>query len=268
VAFDPTQLTVSQKKDIVKHFSARLLRISKPIVSRLRQLKDKEEIRRIQEAVSAAEDAFREFRRKIKPGMTELEAAAELDYHVRRSGAEAGGFETIVACGGNSAMPHARPGNDRLRAGKCILCDWGARVKGYCSDLTRVVFLGKVPSKFRKIYETVFKAQQAGISAVRSGRDIAEVDRAARSVIERAGYGKYFTHSLGHGIGREVHEPPALHGKSKDKLQPGMILTIEPGIYLPGEGGIRIEDDVLVKEEGAEVLSSLSGRLDDSVLKR
>jgi Xaa-Pro aminopeptidase len=167
-------------------------------------------------------------------------------------------------------VPHYRPADRKIRRGEAVLIDWGARVEGYCSDLTRVVFVGTIPpapSVLEEVYETVRAAQQAGIAAVRPGVHCKTVDAAARDVIAKAGYGPRFVHGLGHGIGREIHEAPALAGVSDMPLRSGMVVTVEPGIYLPGVGGVRIEDDVLVTANGHETLSSLPRSIDSMMLR-
>lgn len=231
----------------------------------LRAVKDAQEVAAIRRAVRIAERAFRGLiagGARALVGRTERQIAAELDYRMIQAGADSPAFDTIVAAGPHSSMPHYRPGNTRVRSGQAVLFDWGAWSGGYSSDLTRVAFTGRIPPKLTEIYELVRSAQAAGIAAVRAGVSVRMVDLAARKVIERAGLGERFVHSLGHGIGRgrgsaEVHELPAVSRQAKGRLRAGMVVTIEPGVYLPGVGGIRIEDDVLVTAERAERLSSL-----------
>jgi len=194
---------------------------------------------------------------ELRPGITELELAGRLDLEMKLRGASEPAFSTIVACGTRSSMPHARPGKGRIKAKQAVLIDWGATVAGYRCDLTRVVFLDSMPQSLRAVYQSVLEASRAGLEAVKPGVSAQQVDKAARAVIRKAGYGKYFGHGLGHGIGRNVHEAPSISQRSQDVLEEGMIFTIEPGIYLPGKGGIRIENDVLVTKRGCRVLSGL-----------
>ncbi len=239
-------------------------------VESLRQVKDAGELAAIRRAVRTAEKAFRALvaggaRNFI--GRSERRIAAELEYQMRLAGASAASFETIVAAGAHSALPHYRPGGTKIRRGDAVLIDFGAVVDGYCSDLTRVVFVGTIPPKFARIYEIVRLGQAAGIKAVRPGATCGSVDAAARAVISDAGYGEAFAHGLGHGLGLEVHEGPSLGRAVKQRLRAGMVVTVEPGIYLPGVGGVRIEDDVAVTGDGAEKLSTLSRRIEDMVLR-
>jgi len=233
----------------------------------LRATKDDREIRAIIKAVRVAERAFREL---IAPGAaglvgrTERDVAAELDYRMRRRGAAAPAFETIVAAGANSSKPHYSPGASRIRRDQAVLIDWGAKVDGYVSDLTRVVFTGRIPPKLREVYGVVARAQAAGIAAAVPGAACKTPDAAARAVIEAAGFARQFVHGLGHGIGRAVHELPVLGRQAATRLRKGMVVTVEPGIYLPGVGGIRIEDDILVGSAGRR-LSTL-GRTPGSMM--
>jgi len=195
--------------------------------------------------------------RKKFIGRSEREVAAELEYRMRLHGAERTSFETIVAAGAHAALPHYRAGSTRIRAGQAVLIDWGAVVDGYCSDLTRVVFTGRIRPPIASVYEIVLRAQAAGIAAVAPGATCQSADAAARAVIDRAGYGKAFGHGLGHGLGLQVHERPHVARGVDRKLQAGMVVTVEPGIYLPGVGGVRIEDDVLVTPGGRRRLTTL-----------
>jgi Xaa-Pro aminopeptidase len=238
----------------------------KPVSGRveaLRAIKDREEIAAIREAVAMAERGFAMFRAGLRRDESEKDAADGLEGYLRRCGATGASFPPIVAAGARSALPHARPDPDaRIGAADFVLVDWGAAGRSYKSDLTRVVVTGKVTAKFETIYRTVLAAQERAIAAIRPGVSAKEVDAEARSVIEEAGFGRFFRHGLGHGLGLELHEAPTLHKDSEVQLKPGMVLTVEPGIYLPDWGGIRIEDDVLVTPEGCDVLSRVSKSLD------
>lgn len=228
----------------------------------LRMIKDENEVEAIREAVRIAEAAFTTLLTALKPGMTEREAAAELVVQLLRAGSDPDlPFAPIVASGPNSANPHASPTDRQLTAGDLLVIDWGATYQGYCSDLTRTVAIGQVDAELARIYDLVEQANLVGRQCARVGMAAGEVDRTAREVIALGGYGEWFIHRLGHGFGLEEHEPPYLHGENTQSLQAGMTFTIEPGIYLPGRGGVRIEDDVLLTANGPQALSSLSRAL-------
>ncbi len=252
--------TLRLREDISKAWGSDRIIAVRGVPSELRQIKDAGEIRAIRRAIAVAQKAFRAMTargEKYFIGKSERHVAAELDHLMRLGGAEESAFETIVAAGVNSFRPHHRPGGRKIRRGDPVLIDWGARVDGYCSDLTRVVFTGTIPPAIGRAYEAVRQAQTAGISALRSGVALRNADQAARRLLAEAGYGEMFRHNLGHGIGREIHEAPALGQLSQGKLRAGMVVTVEPGVYLPGVGGVRLEDDVLIGPDGPEVLSSL-----------
>lgn len=228
------------------------------LVEDLRQIKDADEVAELRQAVRQAERGFELMRSQILPDQTERQAAHELEHGMRRFGALRAAFEPIIAVGDRAALPHYRAGLRQFRESGFALVDWGAlSPRGYHSDLTRVLATSKLPPKLVQIYGVVLKAQQAGIAAIHPGAKCQDVDAAARKVIEQAGFGKYFGHGLGHGIGLDIHEGPKLSPISADILRPGMTVTVEPGIYLPGIGGVRIEDDVLVTRDGCDVLTSL-----------
>lgn len=241
------------------------------VVIAQRAVKDAAEVAVITKAVRVAERAFKELLAgglASFVGRSEGQIAAELDHRMRMLGASGPSFETIVAAGPHGSLCHYRPGSRRVRRGEPVLIDWGAKVAGYCSDLTRVVFTATIPPKLGEVYQVVSRAQQAGIQAVRPGISGAKADQAARDVIANAGYGERFVHSLGHGIGRMIHELPVLSSLSKAPLRAGMVVTVEPGVYLPGIGGIRIEDDVLVTDTGHRRLSTLSRDIRAMVLTK
>ncbi len=227
------------------------------LVSTLRAIKDKTELDTIRRAIRVAQKAFQTVCAQLLPAQTELEIAFELEHQIRQLGGEGCAFPPIVGIGAQAALPHGRPGGTKIDAAPFVLIDWGATVCGYMSDLTRVVSTGKISPKFQRVYQTVLQAQQAAIDRIRPGAELVEVDRAARSVIADAGFGKYFGHGLGHGFGLEIHELPRLSPASQGALEPGMVVTVEPGIYLPGWGGVRIEDDILVTSDGNELLTNL-----------
>ncbi len=231
-----------------------------------RAVKDDGEVRAIHKALAIQQRAYREMLGFIKPGMSEFEATAFLEYRMRSLGADGTSFPSIVAADANAALPHAIPGKSRIKAGGILLVDWGAKFNGYCSDLTRVIGIGRMKPRLREIYEVCLDAQLAAIDMIGPGVSLRAVDAAARSVIERAGYGERFGHGLGHGIGLDIHEQPVLSPRSKGVLEPGHVVTVEPGIYLPGLGGVRIEDDVLVTARGRRVLSDLPKSLESAML--
>jgi Xaa-Pro aminopeptidase len=254
--------SVKQNKD--KAAPAELVPLENVMLS-IRKVKDDHEIDLIRKAVAVAEEAFEAMRDEIKPGQTENYLAGLLIMELRSRGASGTSFPPIVATGANSSLPHYRPSDDKtvIEKDQPCLFDWGAVLNGYCSDLTRTFLIGHVPHKIREIYKVVYEAQMAALKFLRPGVTTMQADRVARDVIEKAGYGEEFGHGLGHGIGREIHELPILRKTGgEEELRPGMIVTIEPGIYLPGIGGVRIEDDVLITHSGCEVLSSLDKTLE------
>ncbi|MGL4943629.1 MAG: M24 family metallopeptidase [Thermoguttaceae bacterium] len=240
------------------------------IVEAGRQVKDADELKVIARAIQVAETAFLEtqdfFSGDERRSVTEKDWCICVEFEMRSLGAEGTSFPSIIAAGPKAALPHAIPGSERVIDHSLLLVDWGACVDGYCSDLTRTLILEKPSKKLVKVYETVLAAQQAAIKAIRPGVKAADVDAAARRVIDDAGFGKYFTHGTGHGIGLKVHEAPRLGSRSKETLQAGNVITVEPGIYLPGQLGVRIEDDVLVTKTGAKVLSHLGKTLKDMTI--
>ncbi len=227
----------------------------------IRMVKSEEELAALRIAEQIGVDAFLSVLPQIKEGMTENQLAAELEYQMRKRGAEGTSFETIAISGKKTSMPHGRPDDKKIACGDFITMDFGCKYRGYCSDMTRTVVLGKANEEQKKIYETVRLAQETGLHAIRSGVLGKEADRAARKVIEDAGFGKYFGHSLGHGVGLEIHELPNLSPMSEVVLKPGMVVTCEPGIYIPDFGGVRIEDMVCVNEGGYENFTHLSKEL-------
>ena len=234
------------------------------LMSKLRNIKDSHEIGITEEAVRIAQDGFLAMRSQLQVGMTENELAGLLGYEMRRRGASNSAFDCIICAGANGSLPHYRPADVRLAGNMAVLCDWGAIYRGYRSDLTRMIFMGQVSAKIREIYGIVLEAQQAAIEAIKPGAEARKIDKIARDIIARAGYGKNFGHSLGHGVGRDIHEALSLSSQSTTVLAPGMVVTVEPGIYLPGIGGVRIEDDVLVTHDGCRVLSSLPRDMDSA----
>jgi len=230
-------------------------------IERQRMLKSEREIAAIRRSVELNSKAFEQAIRRIRPDMRESDLASELDYRVRRCGAEAPAFDTIVASGARTALPHAHPTDAKLQRGQLVLVDMGAMLGGYASDMTRMLFLGKSDARVRHAYSAVLEAQLAAIDTVRPGVKAHAVDRAARRVLGRHGLARAFVHSTGHGLGLEIHEPPRVGKNDQTVLEKGMAITIEPGVYIEGFGGIRIEDTVAVTERGCEVLTPTSKEL-------
>jgi Xaa-Pro aminopeptidase len=220
-----------------------------------RMIKSEAEIALIRHSVLVNSRAFERAVSGVRGGMSEKDLAAELDYQMRRLGAESAAFETIVATGPRTALPHAKPTAAVFRAGSLILVDMGAACEGYASDMTRMLCLGRPGSRLKRAYAAVLEAQLAGIAAVKAGVEAQTVDQAARRVLRRHGMERAFVHSTGHGLGLEIHEPPRLGKRDRTFLAPGMAITIEPGVYLEGFGGVRIEDTVIVTQNGCEVLT-------------
>lgn len=236
----------------------------KPVVGaveELRQIKSDAEIAAIRTAVVLNSAALEEALGQFRPGMTEVDLAAEIEYRMRRLGADGTAFDTIVASGPRTALPHAHPGGGSIRADQLLLIDMGARVAGYCSDMSRTHAVGKLAPKARRMYRAVLESQLAAIDAVKPGATCTGVDRAARDVLREYGLEQAFIHSTGHGLGLEIHEGPRVGRKDKTKLQPGMVITIEPGVYIEHTGGVRIEDTVVVTAGGCEVLTPTSKEL-------
>lgn len=228
------------------------------IFAELRLRKDKAEVDAMRRAVKIAQDALEAVIPQIKIGMTEREIASELTMQLLKRGSESEfPFAPIVAAGPNSANPHASPTDRKLQTGDLLVVDWGAAYEGYISDLTRTFAVGEVDEEYRKIHKIVQESNAAGRAAAKPGVPCADVDKAARDVIEKAGYGKYFTHRTGHGIGMEGHEAPYMRGDNMQILEPGMAFTVEPGIYLTNRNGVRIEDNMVITETGAESLSDM-----------
>lgn len=255
LAFEDHDLTVAGFRKMSEALSGIELVPAGKLVEAVRMVKDESELAVLKEACAIADRAFEHLLGVLKPGMTEKEAALELEFFMRREGAAGTSFDTIVASGERSAMPHGTASDRKIGPGELVTFDFGAFYQGYCSDLTRTVVLGPASDRHREIYGIVLEAQQAALDGIRPGMTGREADRIARSVIEKYGYGEYFGHGTGHGIGLEIHEEPRLSMGGEVMLVPGMTVTVEPGIYIPGFGGVRIEDDIVITENGAELLT-------------
>lgn len=256
IGFDPWQWTVAQMKALRKAAGAKCRTIEAGgIVEGLRKKKDPQELAVMRKAAVLAGEVFEDVLNLVRPGVRESEIGAEIEYQMKRRGAIGASFETIVASGARSALPHARPTGKKLRKNELVVLDLGAILAHYCSDMTRTVYLGRAPKRVRGWYGAVQEAQAAGVAAVKAGVTCGEVDAAAREVLKKSGLEAYFVHSTGHGLGLEVHEEPRIARGQTIRLEAGNVITIEPGVYVAGAGGIRIEDDVVVQAGKNEVLT-------------
>ena len=254
LGYEEDYLTVAEFMAYKQKLEAKLVPMSESI-NQLRQIKEEYELERMRKAQQITDLAFEEVLKRIRGGMTEKELAAELIYCLLKNGGEGLSFEPIVIFGPNTSLPHGVPGDRKLQEGDFITMDFGVIYQGYCSDMTRTVAFGYATEEMRRVYDTVLQAQLAGIAATRAGVTGAQVDAAARKVIEEAGYGPYFCHSYGHSIGMECHEMPACSPASKAVMAENMVSSAEPGIYIPGKFGVRIEDVVVFKDDGCEILT-------------
>src|ERR1700760_1239162 len=261
-AFDPETTTVAN----LEHYRKALSRgkkgffqpLAEPLIANLRLIKDEEELRLMKQAARLGVDLFHQLLPQIQPGMPETAIAAQLEHSARARGAEGMSFETIVAGGCRSALPHGHATSQRLPRKGFLTLDFGVILNGYCSDMTRTIFLGQPTRRERFTYDSVLEAQQAAVKAVKPGVSCGDVDEAARSVLRKAGLAEYFTHSTGHGVGLEIHEAPRIAADQSLVLSPGMVITIEPGVYIAGQFGVRIEDMVVVTRDGGHVLTPAS----------
>ena len=254
LGYDPSKVPVSLYKELSSFRGVSLAGLD-GFVLKQRMIKDQTEINLISEACRITHEAVRELTDNLREGQNEAELSKVLEGIFFRKGVLKPAFDTIVAFGGNTAFPHHEVGGNTLKKDSVVVVDAGCRVQGYRSDLTRTVFFGKISSDFRKIYGIVRRSQELGIDAIRDGVSSGRIDSICRSVIEKAGYGAFFVHGTGHGVGIDIHEMPRLGIKSKEILREGMVVTVEPGIYLPGKFGVRIEDTVLVTKSGCRVLT-------------
>lgn len=267
LAVQPEHVSIALRARLGKALPRVRLKPLSGVFTSLRIIKDDAEAAFIRAAIAIQQDALLATLPSIRPGQSESAITARLEYEMKLRGSVKPAFDTIVAVGGNAAKPHAVPGHERSAKGRVVLIDWGARVGGYCSDMTRTFCLGRWPPKLADAYKLCLEAHMTGLAALAPGKTGREIDDAARRVIARSGMGKRFSHGLGHGIGLNIHEEPRLNRYGSDTiLQPGMIVTIEPGLYLPGLAGIRIEDDALITERAAEPLCTLPKSLDWATL--
>jgi Xaa-Pro aminopeptidase len=259
IAFEDGHLTVRSHRRLRELMPERveLVAAGDPVEA-LRLVKSAGEIARIRAATELADAALREIMEQGLTGRTEIEVATALEHAMGERGAKAASFDSIVAAGPHGALPHAQPRNEAIGTGELVVIDWGAELDGYCSDCTRTVATGEIGDEARAAYTLVREAQLAGLDAVRAGVGGREADSAARAVINAGGYADHFGHGLGHGVGMEIHEAPRLSQRSDDVLRTGSVVTVEPGVYLPGRLGVRIEDLVVVTDSGCDILTSLS----------
>lgn len=261
IGFEAGHMTVAHQDWLRKRLPGRAWVPTHGLVEAQRLVKDAAEKQAMRRAARITDEAFARLLDQIRPGVRESELAARLELEMRLLGAEGASFETIVASGWRAALPHGVASDKKVQAGDMIVFDFGCRFDAYCSDMSRTVCVGRPSPLQMKVYNIVKKAQAAGLQAIRPGRAAGDVDLASRAVIERAGYGKLFGHGTGHGVGREVHEDPRVGPRIKDKLLPGMAITVEPGIYLPGKFGVRIEDLAFVTAKGHENLYTTTKEL-------
>jgi Xaa-Pro aminopeptidase len=266
LAVEGESMSVALHQQIAEKLTKVPTVVTSGLVEQLREIKDKQEVAEICLAARQAEKAFAVLRATLRPECTEKEVADDLEHQMRLFGAKGASFPPIIAVGPRAALPHARPTDMKIGEDDFVLVDWGATAKLYKSDLTRVLVTGRISPKLERVYGVVLDAQQRAIEAIKPGMTGREIDQVARGVIEKAGFGKQFGHGLGHGIGLDIHEAPRLNSANDRPLLPGMVVTVEPGIYLPGWGGVRIEDDILITKAGHEVLTSVPKELAEAVV--
>ena len=254
IGFESGHLTVKRRDLLTSLITGKLLPVS-GLIEGLRVIKYPDEIKSIKTSARITKKVLKRIIKEVKNNRTEKDIAAKIDFLLRKEGADKSSFDTIVASGENASMPHAKPQNKKIRSGEAVVLDFGARRDGYSSDLTRTLFVGKISKHLYVIYSIVAAAQKRAISRIRPGIKISEIDKAARDYITKKDFGNYFGHATGHSVGIDVHELPNINSKNHTTLKEGMVITIEPGIYMPGIGGVRIEDMVLVNKSGHEVLT-------------
>ena len=256
IGIEAAHLTVSESDGLAGSLGkAHKFINAPPLVEQMRMVKSAEEVHRIREACELGSKLYDRLLKVVRPGGTEAQIAGQIELAAREMGAEQMAFPTIIASGTRSALPHGRASGEALPLRGFVVCDFGVILAGYCSDMTRTLHVGRPSAEARRDYKAVLDAQQAALDAVRPGTTVGEVDSSARKLLNKIGLGKYFTHSTGHGLGLEIHEAPRVAASQKELLRPGMVITIEPGVYLPGRWGVRIEDTVVVTETGREILT-------------
>lgn len=249
LGFEKNHVTYAQYTTFKQQFKVDIVPAGN-LVENLRLIKSDDEIRIMEKAAKIADEAYEHIKTFIKPGVKEIDVANELEFFMRKQGATSSSFDIIVASGHRSALPHGVASDKKIATGELVTMDYGALYEGYCSDITRTVAVGDISDELKTIYETVLTAQELGVKHIKPGMTGKEADDLTRDHITKKGYGEYFGHSTGHGLGMEVHEGPALSFRSNVKLVPGMVVTVEPGIYIPNVGGCRIEDDIVITETG------------------
>ncbi|MFD2637416.1 M24 family metallopeptidase [Piscibacillus salipiscarius] len=254
LGFEKETMTYSTYETYRDHLKAEFEPVS-GLIEDLRLIKSKDELQVLKEAAKIADDAFEHILSYIKPGVKEIDVSNELEFFMRRQGATSSSFDIIVASGYRSALPHGVASEKEIQSGELVTLDFGALYKGYCSDITRTVAVGEIDDKLKEIYDVVLEAQKRGMKHTKAGMTGIEADALTRDYIKEKGYGDYFGHSTGHGLGMDVHEGPGLSYRSNTVLKPGMVVTVEPGIYVPDVGGCRIEDDTVITEDGNETLT-------------
>lgn len=261
LGFEDKNITCAQYEIFKQKINVKELIPARDIIDDMRKIKDPEEIRRIQEAARIADMAYEHILTFIRPGQRERELALELEFFMKKHGAQALSFDMIVASGIRSSLPHGQPTDKVIESGELVTMDFGCVFEGYCSDMTRTIGIGYLNEKQKEIYRIVLEAQQAALNFISAGKTGKQVDQISRDIISNYGYGKNFGHSLGHGVGCEIHEAPRLSSNGEESLQPGMVVTVEPGIYIENFGGVRIEDMVLITEDGIHNFTSSSKEL-------
>lgn len=260
LGFEKDHTTFGTYEQYKETFESELVPVS-GLVEAIRVVKTPEELAIMKKAAEIADNAFEHIKNHIKPGVKEIDISNELEFFMRREGATSSSFDTIVASGYRSALPHGVASTKEIQSGELVTMDYGALYNGYCSDTTRTVAVGEISDELNTIYQTVLEAQKRGVNDIKPGMSGKEADALTRDYIAEKGYGKYFGHSTGHGVGLEVHEKPSLSHKTDTVLQPGMVVTVEPGIYIPNIGGCRIEDDLVITETGNERLTKADKEL-------
>lgn len=259
LGFEQNHVTYAQFEQFKKSFAAELVPVS-DLVETLRLIKTPAELEMMKKAAEIADHAYEHIQNFIKPGVKEIDVANELEFFMREQGATSSSFDIIVASGFRSALPHGVASDKEIQSGELVTLDYGALYEGYCSDITRTLAVGEISAEQRRIYDTVLEAQLRGVDGIKPGMSGKEADALTRDYIEEKGYGEYFGHSTGHGLGMEVHEAPSLSFRTDMILEPGMVVTVEPGIYIPDVGGCRIEDDLVITSSGSERLTKASKR--------